>query len=127
MNPQQPPKPVLRGSQPKHSAGSDVRRAPFSKTDAFFFSRLSVMRVFLGLLGVMMAVVASRAAQTDGVPLLDKEAFIEQIGSEIDGRVLDIALDAEASIPVYRVKVLSDSGIVRVLSFDAESGQRSEP
>ena len=127
MNPQQPAKPAPRETQPKHSVRFDIRRALFSKSDALFFSRSSVMRALLGLLGVMMAMVASRAAQTDGVPLLDKEAFIEQIGSEIDGRVLDIALDAEASPPVYRVKILSDSGIVRVLSFDAESGQRSEP
>ena len=85
------------------------------------------MPVLLGLLGVMLAMVASHAEQAGEVPLLDKEQFIQQLGDGIYGKVLDISLDADADPPVYRVKVLSESGVVRVLSFDAQSGQRSEP
>ena len=127
MNAQEPPNPVYRKSEVQNRARAAATLIPVFKFAPFCASRSVVMPALLALLGVMMAMVASRAEQTSERPLLDKEQFIEQIGGELQGKVLDIALDAESEPPVYRVKVLSESGVVRVLSFDAQSGQRSEP
>ena len=127
MNSQEPANPVSIKSEIQSSARAAAPLRPSLKSAVFCASRSAIMPVLLGLLGVMLAMVASHAEQAGEVPLLDKEQFIQQLGDGIYGKVLDISLDADADPPVYRVKVLSESGVVRVLSFDAQSGQRSEP
>lgn len=58
--------------------------------------------------------------------VITEEAAVEAAKAANTGRVLDIAFDEQRKPAVYKVKMLSDDGVVRTVVIDAETGKSVE-
>ena len=61
-----------------------------------------------------------------GQATISEDAAMEAAKSGNDGRVLDVMLDEAHSPKAYKVKMLSEDGVVRTILIDAETGKTLE-
>jgi len=59
--------------------------------------------------------------------VISEKAAVEAAKATNTGRVLDIAFDEQRKPAVYKVKMLSEDGVVRTVVIDAETGKSVEP
>lgn len=57
---------------------------------------------------------------------IEAEVVIERARALIPGKVLDLTLDREHEPPVFRVKILTDAGVVKSVLIDAVTGEGSD-
>ncbi len=64
----------------------------------------------------------ARKARRDG-RALPLAVLLDRVRSAIDGEIIGIEFDQEHGHDVYKLKVVSPSGVLRKISVDAASGQ----
>ena len=74
-----------------------------------------------GLRGAML-LAASNETRTEA-PKVGSKAAAAKVKSEYGGKVLSVKLIGGKGPPVYRIKILSDSGVVKVVFVDGGSGK----
>jgi uncharacterized membrane protein YkoI len=88
--------------------------------------------VFTALMGVLMAFTSvdadARAARgalliAQAPPAVSADEAAAAVRAASGGRILDVRLESRSKRPVYRVKVLLDSGRVRIYRVDASDGR----
>lgn len=52
---------------------------------------------------------------------------MEKARATVPGKILDVTLDELSDPPSYRVKVLTDAGVVKTVLIDATTGEGIQP
>jgi uncharacterized membrane protein YkoI len=81
------------------------------------------MKRFSSLLLSIMLLTGVTTMAHAGKPAVSVKQAISTVKGHVAGKILSNDLAKKGSVPAYRIKVLTDKGVVKIIFVDAETGK----